>query len=474
MSVLDKLSDIQAALDATARQHKVPGASLGIFEGDVVVEFATGVTNVKTGVPVTTDTLFQIGSNTKVYTATLVMQLVDEGSVELDEPVRTYVPEFTLANADVADAITVRHILTHTNGIPGDHFEDTGRGDDAIERYVATLAKLEPIHDPGEIFSYSNAAFMLAGYLIEKVTGKLYHQVIKDKLFTPLGLSATTVMPEEMLHRRVASGHMVIPAGMQIPIPLVPVGEPVLIPRGADFRCALPAGSWTGSTPAEVLAFVRMHLDGGLASGKRVLSEEAVKLMQTPHASSPGTTSAGEGARIGLSWVLNDWDGVRVIGHGGGTNDGQLSMLEAIPERRFALCLLTNCSTGPFLWRDLGGYLFKELAGVSIPEMPKPPAEPAPIDLAPYEGKYENAAAFLDVRASAGKLTMTMTPKPGLAAAAPGPFGGPQAMTLVPIDEERFYGTAGIGGGGIVAFVGKTADGRPKFFHGGGRASRRV
>src|SRR5262245_61039015 len=111
-TIVSKLNEIQSTLDALARQHKVPGASLGILSGDEFLEFATGVTNLNTNVPVTPETLFQIGSNTKVYTTTLVMQLVDEGKVDLDAPVKKYVPELKLKDKKAESAITVRMLVT--------------------------------------------------------------------------------------------------------------------------------------------------------------------------------------------------------------------------------------------------------------------------------------------------------------------------------------------------------------------------
>jgi CubicO group peptidase (beta-lactamase class C family) len=125
--LLANLGPIQRALDALAARHKVPGASLAVLDGDQVIEAVTGVASLSTGVEVTPDTLFQIGSNTKLYTTTLVMQLVDQGKVDLDSPVRSYVEDLQLADEKAAAQIKVRHLLTHSSGIQGDHFEDFGR-----------------------------------------------------------------------------------------------------------------------------------------------------------------------------------------------------------------------------------------------------------------------------------------------------------------------------------------------------------
>ena len=184
------LDDIQHRLDALARQHHVPGAVLAVRKGDEALDFATGVINSRTGVGTTTDAVFQIGSNTKLLTTTLVMQLADTGDVDLDEPVRRYVPAFELAERGAAGKITLRHLLTHASGIQGDYFEGFGRGDDAIERYVSSLKKIDLIHRPGQMWSYCNSGFVLAGHVVERVTGLPYHQALRERICEPPVLAA--------------------------------------------------------------------------------------------------------------------------------------------------------------------------------------------------------------------------------------------------------------------------------------------
>ena len=120
--------------------HRVPGATLGIVHEGRVTVIGAGVLSKATGVEVTPESLFQIGSITKVWTATLVLQLVDEGRLDLDAPVADVLPGFRVADPDVTRRVTTRHLLTHTSGIDGDVFTDTGRGDDCIARYVDGLA----------------------------------------------------------------------------------------------------------------------------------------------------------------------------------------------------------------------------------------------------------------------------------------------------------------------------------------------
>ncbi len=129
--------DLQGYIDRAAERHRVPGAAVAVGMDDRLAEAATGVINLDTGVEATADSLFQVGSVTKVWTAALVMQLVREGLVDLDQPVRRYLPGFGVVDAAASDSITVRQLLAHTGGFDGDLFEDTGRGDDAVTRLVA-------------------------------------------------------------------------------------------------------------------------------------------------------------------------------------------------------------------------------------------------------------------------------------------------------------------------------------------------
>ena len=123
-------SELQQRLADALKRHRVPGASLAILAGETLREGAAGVVNVRTGVEATPDAVFDIGSITKVFTTTLVMQLVDAGLLDLDAPVRRYLPELVLADPEAAARVTVRHLLTHQSGIEGDFFQATGRGDD--------------------------------------------------------------------------------------------------------------------------------------------------------------------------------------------------------------------------------------------------------------------------------------------------------------------------------------------------------
>ena len=358
-------------LAVLAERHKVPGASLGILRlgtppdqrgrrPDEVIEAAYGYANFPAKIEATTDTLFQIGSMSKVWTATLAMQLVDEGKLDLDAPVADVLPELRLADAEVAKTVTMRHLLNHTSGIDGDVFTDTGRGDDCVEKYVALLSEQKQNHPLGVTWSYCNAGFVLAGRVIEKLTGLTWDAALRQKIYAPLGLKHTVTLPEEALLFRAAAGHVDV------------TGDPVLAPVWQLPRSLGPAGLIC-STPADVLAFARMHLTGGLAAdGTRVLSAESTEAMTKLEADLPDKYSLGDS--WGIGWIRFGWDGRRLVGHDGNTI-GQAAFLRVLPEAGLAVTLLTNGGHARDMYYELYREIFAELAGVDMPAAIEPPCQ---------------------------------------------------------------------------------------------------
>jgi CubicO group peptidase (beta-lactamase class C family) len=422
-TLVARLTDIQQRLDALARHHHVPGACLAIGLGDQILDFATGVLNLNTGVETTPESLFQIGSNTKVLTTTLLMQLVDSGDLDIDLPVQTYLPSFALDDPTAAAEITTKQLLTHTSGIQGDCFRGYGRGDDAIGRYVESLAGVDLVHRPGEMWSYCNSGFVVAGHLAETLTGKPYHELLRERILQPLGMNRATVRSEEMLAHRCAVGHF---GGENGPAQVTPI---VLMEYAAA-----PAGSVTVTTARELVTFANCHLRGGSTpAGEVILSAASVAAMQQPNCARPATTN-GERTQ-GLGWLMEEWAGQKVIGHGGGTV-GQLSFLEAIPEQRLVVVLLTNSANGGRLWLDLGSWLFEELAGVEMARALRPPAEPPRLSLERYEGTYDRLGVSTRVKAAEGHLLLDFEMTGEMAVLSQ----DTDSVKLVPIDDTRFHG----------------------------------
>ena len=160
--------------------HHVPGVALGLLEGDQLHLRGFGVTRLDDPQPVTEDTLFTIASISKTMTATAVMKLVEEGRLDLQSPVRTWLPDFRVRDDVVSQTVTPWHLLTHTPGWEG-QLGTEDRGVDALSQFVSTIMPTLPkLADPGEVWSYNNAGFALTGRIIEVVTGRSIHDALKD------------------------------------------------------------------------------------------------------------------------------------------------------------------------------------------------------------------------------------------------------------------------------------------------------
>src|SRR5690606_20613118 len=199
---------LQTQLARRAAERGVPGAAVAVVVDGEIIDHAVGVLSTATAVDATPESVFQIGSITKVWTATLVMQLVDDGVVDLDQPIWTYLPEFHLADDCATNSITVRHLLTHQAGFEGDIFTDTGRGEEAIEKFVALLAEMPQTFDPGALFSYNNAGYIVLGLLIERLRETTWEQALVERIALPLGLERVSPSPYEAILHRVAVGHV--------------------------------------------------------------------------------------------------------------------------------------------------------------------------------------------------------------------------------------------------------------------------
>jgi len=451
---------LQARLDELREQHGAPAASVAVLRGDETDAAASGILNLDTGVEATADSLFQIGSITKVWTATLVMQLVDEGRIELDAPVRSYLPGFRVADEALSELVTIRHLLSHTSGIDGDHFADTGRGDDCLERYVESCAGLPQVHPLGATMSYCNTGFTVLGRVIEVVTGAVWDDVLRERLIEPLGLTHTVTLPEDVLRFRAAIGHIQPPGQELRPAPAW--GLP---------RTAGPAGAIC-STGAELLEFARLHLQDGLSrDGKRLLSEDAARAMREPLVEVP-TGGIGESeAHWGLGWAVYTWSGRTVVGHDGGTI-GQAAFLRVVPDAGTAVALLTNGGDPFGLFRDLCGELLSETAAIELPPEPVPPASPPAVEAASYVGHYDRAGASLEVVSRDGGLVAIQTVTGLGSEMTPEPV----ELPLVPLDTERevfLTQHPALKGAWLPVRFTTLADGR-RCFHVGGRATPRT
>ncbi|MDG5808180.1 serine hydrolase [Streptomyces ossamyceticus] len=421
----------QRRLDELREEHDVPGAALAFVVDDEVQELASGVLNRQTGVEATTDSVFQLGSIAKVYTAALIMQLVESGDLDLDAPVVSVLPEFATIDPEATKVITTRMLLSHTSGLTCDFHLDTGRGDDSLAKYVEAAKGVAMDCPPGTAVSYSGIGYVVLGRIVEVLTGTTWDQALKDRLFTPLGLTHTMTLPEEVLPFRAAMGHLAGPDGEQT---LAPAWD--LMPRAAGPAARVCA------TAGDLVRFAKLHLDGGgAADGTRVLGPDSVAAMQRRETDVPDKwTVSADG--WGLGWTLYDWDGVPGFGHDG-ASIGQYAYLRVVPGAGVAVALLTNGGGSRLLYADLLRELLADLAGVTMPAPFAPAEQPPTVDITPWAGTYKREGVLITVSERDGRPHLVYAFVDGMAGYSPD-----LEMELVPLSDTVF---AGAGGGASFA-----------------------
>jgi CubicO group peptidase (beta-lactamase class C family) len=440
---------LEKLLARTAERYDVPGAAVAVGHDNQLLEAATGVLNRETGVEATSDSVFQIGSVTKVWTAVLVMQLVDEGLVDLDEPVRTYLPEFGVVDAAASGSVTVRQLLLHTGGFVGDVFEDTGSGDDALDRYLVHLrGHAGQLSAPGALYSYCNSGYAVLGALVARLRGDIWESVLRERLIKPLGVRHMALSAEEAILFRAAAGHI-----------RSEVARPWQLPRSNG-----PAGATPCAAPRELVRFGRFFLDGGVtAAGDRLLSADAIAAMTAPHLTLPGVPERGAGHR-GLGFELFDWGGTAAVGHNGGTM-GQAALWRVVPAHRLVVAISATGADAPGFFDDLLDAIVRDLTGVTVPARPVPPSGPHAPGPAEFAGRYEYPMATYDVVATDEGLEVTETPQ-GLAAQMGDP---PTTQRYVALSGTTFITTEPDNGSHATFTV---LDGGQYLY--GGRLARRV
>jgi CubicO group peptidase (beta-lactamase class C family) len=452
------MESAQRELDRLCGARGIPGAVFGAVENGAVTVAVYGTANLNTGLPVVRQTLFQAGSIGKTYTATAIMQLVDDGRLDLDAPIREYLPDLEFADATVSKTLTSRQVLTHTAGIDGDRLDEDfscGRGDDCVERYVTSLGDLPLIAEPGGLWSYCNSGYIVLGRVIEVLTGMTYEQAITTRILEPLGAQDTLFFPGDMVTHSLAVGH--VRQG----------DDPATVaPKWEMSRAAGAAGATINTTIDDLLAFAQMHLRGGVAAdGTRLLSEASALAMQQPLVACPEPELLGD--HWGLGWFLRTRSGPTVIGHDGNTN-GETACLRLVPERNVAWALLMNLSGQNWAAMELAHQLVDPWIGTVTPGRPEP--RPVPVRRADrLAGVYQSIGSRLTVSTDGENLVLDIE-------RLEAPEGTPAMRgEVLPVDGDRFVLRApAIGDDLPLTFVEPNGDGAFGYVHMGARLYRRV
>ncbi|MGW4092456.1 serine hydrolase domain-containing protein [Nocardia sp. NPDC004750] len=461
---------IREQIAAYCMSNEVPGFVAGVYRAGEQIVVAHGTANVASGAPMRADTGFLFGSVTKVLTTTLVLQQVERGLLDLDAPVVRYLPEFALTAPGAAQKILVRHLISHTNGIDADLFFPDAKGRDSLKTYVEGLARnCGVLFEPGEQLSYSNGGMIVAGRLLEVVTGLSFPDLLERDVYAPVGMTDSSTSAERAILRSTAIGHFPDPETMAAQ----PTGMFTLPDTWG------PAGGTPIGTVADLLAFGRTHLAGGVSpSGTRVLSAGSTALMQqvSHDMATPNVPP------MGLGWVRYPFGDTIVLAMSG-ASPGGVSILCVVPEHDLVFTAFGNTPAAIVLHDQILRWLLSEHLGVRIPTLITESAQD--IDLTPYIGTYRSDQLRVEVGVVDGQLEERVTYEPadpsqeriftefagGTTAAPPQRYVPIRPGLFAPAGYpfETFDGYLRL----LLVSFHDIRDGRARFRNGGGRLTRR-
>ena len=327
-----KFDQISALITQKMTEYGVPGVAFGIVKNGQATVKGFGVTNVDDPQPITPDTVFALASISKTVTATAMMRLVEQGKLSLDDPVRKYLPDFKVADDAATRDVKIWHLLTHTPGWEG-QLSSEDRGVQTLAYFVETMKDLPKLAAPGEVWSYNNAGFVVAGRVIEVVTGQTIHQAFRSLVFDPIGLTRAFTRVEDLATYRFSVAHRGAPGSVTVSRPLA--------------RSTSVAAGGVSMSINDLLAYGKFHLgDGNGKDGKPVLSRASLELMRTPKVKKNATDE-----EMGIGWHLRKVNGVMTAAHGGTL--GHCLLVELVPERNLVMAILTNHSDGWRLIQDV-------------------------------------------------------------------------------------------------------------------------
>ncbi len=424
--------------ESKMREFHVPGVAIGVFDQGVITTRGLGVTNVEDPLPVTDHTVFPIASISKTFAATMALRLAEQGKLDLKAPVQKYLPDFTVKDPRVSTEVTVWNLLTHTAGWEG-QLSGPDRGEDSLRTFVATvMPDAMQVAPPAAAWSYNNAGFSVLGRVIETVTGTSINRAIRDLVFTPLGLQHAGTTAGDFIVQRFAAGH-----GNR-------GDEPAILQRPFSPPTSVTAGG-VGLCITDLMNYAKFHLgDGTAPDGTRLLTRRSLEAMRTPQLHKQSTDDD-----IGIAWHLRTVGGLKVAAHGG-TLSGHLLLLELVPEKNFAIAILTNASNGWRLIQDVEREALKQYHGAMFPKnyaiahrglletMPNVEPVAAQPDVAPYVGRYLRPMNAVAVRAERGRLVVQELPN------------GAEARPAMPIaffGPDRAVVTDGSSKGQTIEFV---------------------
>lgn len=426
-AVADALRVLDAWIDYQVHWNE-PGLAIGIVhDGELIWAKGYGFADIERGIPATPESIFRIGSISKVFTAIAVMQLRDEGKLDLDDPVEEHLRWFRVRPADPNDPpITIWHLLSHTSGLPHspegvDWVTYTGPAREAV---IRSLSRVETSFPVGTRYQYSNLGFLVLGELVAALSGESFTEYVRDHILAPLGMSSTELEPEPAMPN-LATGYAERAPRRLVALPF------------SDTRFITPAGDGASSV-RDMARLASFLMTEGEETSPPILPLATLREMRRLHSVHPDWRG-GRGLGIRLRLV----DGQVRVGHGGSSRGFQ-ALVEVLPAERFGVVVLINRSISrPERYLDQAFRLVGRAVSADAPEG-RVPAR-ADSTLARYEGTYESYRRRFHIMRVAGRLAL-------IDPSEPDPWG--DRIFLEPDEGEHVFRMSRPGGRdvGVVRF----------------------
>lgn len=377
---------LEETISAELREKNGVGAAVAVIKNDkVIYAKGFGTSNVETGAPVTPRTLFQIGSVTKTFTAAMILSMAEAGEINADAPVGNYAKNL---NRNLS-RVTLRQLLSHTAGIIDEPDEYGAQDESLMATYIRSWDDGYSLFDAGKVFSYSNSGFALAGFAAQEASGKLYADLMNERIFAPLAMKSTTFRPTVAMTYPLAVGHA------------AKNGEKPSVVRPMPHDARLyPAGTMYSSLQ-DLSGFAIAFLNGGKLGGKQILSPAVIEQMSLPRAEQ---LSSAEKISYGCGLFISNAGGIKKLWHDGSMTGYTASML-FVPERRLAVIVLGNANNVVF---DKTQAAALELTGVKQKPGERQQHSVMPLsegEMIKYVGVYRQPKRFeMEIFMRAGKL----------------------------------------------------------------------
>jgi CubicO group peptidase (beta-lactamase class C family) len=331
----NKFNRIDTYLQEQMKEQAIAGLAYAIVQGEEIVH-SKAFGKADFGKPLTANTPMKLASLSKSFTALAIMQLVDQGKVDLDAPLKQYIPWFQLQDEEAAASITIRQLLNQTSGLPSEVVIGNALLNKSLEETVKLMEKVAPLHPAGTKFEYSNLNYISLGLVVENVTGRPLAEYMETHILTPLNMNDSYTSIEEAKKHGLSKDYTSW-FGMLLPTKTLLSDLPNFLASG-----------YMVSSAEDMSNYLLMYMNQGTWDGQKVVSKKAIQTLKTPSRMAEMTLNGGYFGHYAMGWWEREVQGDKVIGHSGDLFSAARTDMYILPEKQIGLVILTNTNTGRF------------------------------------------------------------------------------------------------------------------------------